>query len=148
MINEGRIKIIDFGLCKLYETNESRIELTSQGTGTYWYLPPETFEFDRPTKISNTVDIWSTGVIFFELLYGRRPFGHGMTQSTIINENIISKAHSIPLLNSPKGYSISGQASGFIKQCLEHDQEKRISVKDAYFHAYLRKPENVRSFQE
>jgi serine/threonine protein kinase len=71
-----------------------------------------------------------------------------MTQSTIINENIISKAHSIPILNSPKGYSISDQARAFIKQCLEHDQEKRISVKDAYLHPYLKKSENARNLHE
>lgn len=40
MMHNGIIKIVDFGLCKVNDTNESKIELTSQGTGTYWYLPP------------------------------------------------------------------------------------------------------------
>lgn len=46
IFHEGVIKILDFGLCKTIDSSndETRIELTSQGVGTYWYLPPETFE--------------------------------------------------------------------------------------------------------
>ena len=71
MLHKGEIKICDFGLCKIMEDGNSKIELTSQGVGTYWYLPPETFEnTDKNPKISPKVDIWSVGVIFFEMLFG------------------------------------------------------------------------------
>ena len=45
----------DFGLSKIVEEGHSRgLELTSQGAGTYWYLPPECFEVgQRPPVISN-----------------------------------------------------------------------------------------------
>ncbi len=43
MFHEGVIKILDFGLSKIMNGEETRMELTSQGVGTYWYLPPETF---------------------------------------------------------------------------------------------------------
>ena len=45
--------------------------------------------------INNKVDIWSLGVIFFELLYGKRPFGHGISQNKIYNEGIILKATQV-----------------------------------------------------
>ena len=48
---------------------------------TYWYLPPECFVINEqfPPKISTKVDIWSVGVIFFELLYNVKPFGNKMS---------------------------------------------------------------------
>ncbi len=72
------------------ETEDTKIDLTSQGVGTYWYLPPETFRDEA--EISSKVDVWSLGVIFFEMLYGRRPFGHGVNQNKIYQDGIILKA--------------------------------------------------------
>lgn len=40
------------------------MNLTSQGVGTYWYLPPETF-VDGGAEVSCKVDVWSVGVIFY-----------------------------------------------------------------------------------
>ncbi|CAN0441904.1 unnamed protein product, partial [Laminaria digitata] len=54
------------------------MELTSKGAGTYWYLPPECFG-DNP-RISSKVDVWSLGVVFYQMLYGVRPFGEGLSQ--------------------------------------------------------------------
>lgn len=69
VFDHGVIKILDFGLCKLMDSEDSRMELTSQGVGTYWYLPPETFCHDSRSRqaatISPKVDVWSTGVIFY-----------------------------------------------------------------------------------
>lgn len=47
----------DFGLSKIVEEDQSTsMELTSQGAGTYWYLPPECFEVGaHPPTISNKV---------------------------------------------------------------------------------------------
>ena len=47
----------DFGLSKIVEDGEASVlELTSQGAGTYWYLPPECFELGpRPPLISSRV---------------------------------------------------------------------------------------------
>ena len=64
MFHEGVVKILDFGLSKIVYEEETRIFLTSQGVGTYWYLPPEAFNEYNP-QISTKLDIWSLGVIFF-----------------------------------------------------------------------------------
>lgn len=74
----GEVKITDFGLCKTIDEGYEKIELTSQGVGTYWYQAPECFNQDCP-QITHKVDIWSVGVIFFELLYGAKPFGNNQS---------------------------------------------------------------------
>ena len=52
----GEVKITDFGLSKIMETEEDSMDLTSQGAGTYWYLPPECFVVGHePPKISSKV---------------------------------------------------------------------------------------------
>jgi tousled-like kinase len=55
LVLDGNIKITDFGLSKILEENEQHMELTSQGAGTYWYLPPETFDTSTTPTISTKV---------------------------------------------------------------------------------------------
>jgi serine/threonine protein kinase/tetratricopeptide (TPR) repeat protein len=66
---EGRVKITDFGLAKLRGTNQ----LTKAGStvGTLAYMAPEQM---RGEDVDARADIFSLGVVFFELLAGRTPF--------------------------------------------------------------------------
>ena len=50
IFNNMEVKISDFGLAKIVESNTDRVQLTSQGVGTYWYLPPECFEEKKKCK--------------------------------------------------------------------------------------------------
>ena len=69
LFHNGVVKIVDFGICKTMESEETKIDMTSPGIGTYYYMPPECFRRDNPI-VSSKADIWSIGVIFFELLFG------------------------------------------------------------------------------
>ena len=54
------VKLTDFGLSKILpeDTDTDSMDLTSQGAGTYWYLPPECFVVGKaPPKISSKVNI-------------------------------------------------------------------------------------------
>lgn len=48
MFSNGKIKILDFGLSRQIDNEHSRMALSNQGIGTYWYLPPETFNEKNP----------------------------------------------------------------------------------------------------
>lgn len=112
-------------------SEHTKIELTSIGVGTYWYLPPECFSHDKSgvPKISTKVDIWSLGVIYFEMIFGQRPFGHGMSQEQILKREIILSAVKV---NFPAKPQITKETKSFIENCLQYFQEDRYDVLDAY----------------
>lgn len=128
MFHKGIIKISDFGLCKVMNEGETKVELTSQGVGTYWYLPPECFNPKYP-QISTKVDVWSVGVIFYELLYGCKPFGQDMSQERILKEGIILNLKEVEFPAKP---TISVETKDFIERCLQYFQENRIDVLEAW----------------
>ncbi|KAL1240917.1 Serine/threonine-protein kinase tousled-like [Trichinella spiralis] len=136
----GEIKITDFGLSKIMEDDKYDpsvgMDLTSQGAGTYWYLPPECFVLSKvPPKITNQVDVWSIGVIFYQCLYGQRPFGHDMTQASILENKTILRATDVVF--PPKPY-VSNEAKDFIRCCLQYRKEDRADVLQLYNHEYLK----------
>uniref|UniRef100_A0A8D8ZN24 non-specific serine/threonine protein kinase n=1 Tax=Cacopsylla melanoneura TaxID=428564 RepID=A0A8D8ZN24_9HEMI len=138
----GEIKITDFGLSKVMDEEnynpDHGMDLTSQGAGTYWYLPPECFVVGKnPPKISSKVDVWSVGVIFYQCLYGKKPFGHNQSQATILEENTILKATEVQFANKP---TVSNEAKGFIRSCLAYRKEDRIDVISLARHDYLQPP--------
>ncbi|XP_053720691.1 serine/threonine-protein kinase tousled-like 2 isoform X2 [Synchiropus splendidus] len=141
----GEIKITDFGLSKIMDddsySSAEGMELTSQGAGTYWYLPPECFVVgSEPPKISNKVDVWSVGVIFYQSLYGRKPFGHNQSQQDILQENTILKATEVQFPPKPV---VTSEAKAFIRRCLAYHKEDRIDVlqlaSDPFLMPHIRK---------
>jgi len=135
----GEVKIADFGLSKVVqESFGESIDLTSQGAGTYWYLPPECFVSagqEEPPKISNKVDVWSTGVIFFELLFNRRPFGHGQSQEALLRTAMAGQAFAIEIPATPK---VSHDGKEFLKKLLTSRREERPDVNEAHNDPYIR----------
>uniref|UniRef100_A0A8C8E306 non-specific serine/threonine protein kinase n=1 Tax=Oryzias sinensis TaxID=183150 RepID=A0A8C8E306_9TELE len=148
----GEIKITDFGLSKIMDDDNYGVDgmdLTSQGAGTYWYLPPECFVVGKePPKISNKVDVWSVGIIFFQCLYGRKPFGHNQSQQDILQENTILKATEVQFPVKPV---VSNEAKAFIRRCLAYRKEDRSDVhqlgSDLYLLPHIRRSSSSGNLQ-
>lgn len=123
----GVAKVTDFGLSKIVEDDvgSQGMELTSQGAGTYWYLPPECFELSKIPLISSKVDVWSAGILYYQMLFGKRPFGHDQTQERILREDTIIKARKVEFPSRP---SVSNEAKELIRRCLTYNQAERPDV--------------------
>ena len=77
---KGRVKIADFGLAKLLrrdDTPAGRAAFTLTGSqqvmGTPHYMAPE--QMERPLSVDHRADIYSLGVVFYEMLTGELPLG-------------------------------------------------------------------------
>lgn len=72
------------------------------------------------------------GVIFFEMLYGKRPFGHNMTQDQILRKGVILNAYNVDFPEKP---FVSQESKDFIKKCLTYFQDERYDIDQAYLAA-------------
>ncbi|HEY2289147.1 MAG TPA: protein kinase [Thermoanaerobaculia bacterium] len=69
----GRVKLIDFGLARWPES--PRLTRARHVAGTPGYMAPEQYDCDE--EIGPTADLWALGVVLYEMLAGRHPFGDG-----------------------------------------------------------------------
>jgi len=72
---KGRVKIADFGLAKLLrrEPLDMTLTLTGMALGTLRYMAPE--QMDKPETVDHRADLYSLGVVIYEMLTGEVPVG-------------------------------------------------------------------------
>ena len=145
IFNNMEVKISDFGLAKIVESNTDRVQLTSQGVGTYWYLPPECFEEKKNVNISSKVDIWSVGVILFEMFFRKKPFGQNYTQDKLLKERVMQNAKVVEIPNKP---NISDECKDFIRHCLAYHQEDRYDVFQALESPFIKQEKSKDSYKK
>ncbi|MEO0601802.1 MAG: serine/threonine-protein kinase, partial [Myxococcota bacterium] len=110
-------KLMDFGLAadlfgSVQHTRDTVL-------GTLGYMPPEAFQDARP---DGRYDVWSLGVVLYEMLQGRRPFGApGDTEATIIGK--ILSADLPPLTGMPRRW-----ATLLRERLLVRDPERRADI--------------------
>ena len=68
----------------------------------------------KPPTISSKVDVWSLGVMLFQMLYGRRPFGEGCSQEQVLREEVMLKARQVTFPAKP---AVSAEGKDFIQGC-------------------------------
>ena len=145
IFNNMEVKISDFGLAKIVESNTDKVQLTSQGVGTYWYLPPECFEDRKNVDISSKVDIWSVGVILFEMFFRKKPFGQNYTQDKLLKDKVMQNAKVVDIPNKP---NISEECKDFIKKCLAYHQEDRYDVFQALESPFIKQDKGKDSYKK
>lgn len=128
---KGSVKIMDFGLAKI--SNKSL--LTHEGTtlGTIAYMSPEQA---NGKSVDHRSDIWSLGVILYEIMSGKLPFTGDYEQAVIYN---IINSEPEPLTAVRSGVPIA--MDGIIAKCLAKDPDMRYQHVDEI-------PADLKSVQE
>jgi predicted Ser/Thr protein kinase len=85
---KGRVKIADFGLAKLLDRPPTVYTLTDpqQKVGTPHYMAPE--QVERPHEVDHRADIYSLGVVFYEMLTGELPLGRFQPPSQKVHVDV------------------------------------------------------------
>lgn len=132
----GDIKIIDFGIAR--QKNDNREGLTQPGTviGTPAYMSPE--QFSTKQDITYQTDIYSLGVVFYEMITGKRPYKNEFSSDVI---EAITKGKYTPATKYIK--SLPSIARKVIRKTFNPDYKKRyktlyplIKVLRSYFKKY------------
>ncbi|HWP83225.1 MAG TPA: protein kinase, partial [Bacteroidota bacterium] len=117
---DGQVKIMDFGLAKT--TTGTMLTKTRATVGTVPYMSPEQA---RGEKVDHRTDIWSLGVVMYEMLTGRLPF-----------ESPYSEAVVYSILNEePKPFSlvrsdVPRDVENIVKKCLQKNPANRYQNAD------------------
>lgn len=121
--SRGHITILDFGLAvrrgregAIDDTRSTRVSPSSGATGTVPYMSPELIRGAGPDVAS---DIWALGVLLFELVVGRRPFG-GVTSYEVA-------AHILNNQRTPMASLLERPVSDVINGCLRLEPGARYA---------------------
>ena len=124
---DSDIRILDFGLSKILGPYEK----CDEPYGTLTYCAPEII-VDEP--YSKAVDLWSLGIMTYLMVSGKLPFNsedeNEIARQVVYDEPDFSR--------NPVWKNISDECKDFIKRLLNKDQNKRMKIKEALEHKWIK----------
>ncbi|KAM3876683.1 death-associated protein kinase 2a [Diretmus argenteus] len=125
-----RIKLIDFGLAHKIEAGVEFKNIF----GTPEFVAPEIVNYE---PLGLEADMWSVGVITYILLSGASPFLGETKQDTLRNISAINYEFDEEFF-----CNTSELAKRFIRQLLERNKQKRLTIQDALHHPWIKSNEH------
>src|SRR5262245_21453485 len=122
ILEDGSVKLLDFGIAKLTTST-----LTRQGDvlGSASYMSPE--QVGGSEAVDGRADIFSTGVVLYELLSGRKPFEGDSPTSVIVK---ILKDEPVPIDSVAAG--LPPELVAAVMKALHKDPAERFQTADAF----------------
>ena len=130
-----KFKISDFGLSKFKNEQYERMI-----GGSPLYMEPYLFDKNVPISIieNEKVDIWSLGILTYELLFGITPFENScFIPDNALRELVSNLSRGIYFINICYRDKISLQIIAFLNKCLQIEQNKRASSEELLFSEFV-----------
>jgi serine/threonine-protein kinase len=115
------VKVLDFGVSKVVSPDEKAMTKTRDWMGTPAYMSPE--QLRSAKKIDARADLWSLGVILFELLSGSLPF-EAANIADLCAQILVDQAPSL----RPRAAGVPPGLEAVVQRCLEKNPDKRYST--------------------
>lgn len=128
LLHDGNAKIADFGFARFTDDVNEKAFMT-EGIGTPLYMAPEIY---NKSSYNAKCDVWSLGILFYELLYGKTPWMGKSSYDLFVN-NIQVKPLDFPLV--PRR---SEKVKDLLRQMLEINLEKRVDWEYIFNHSLLK----------
>jgi len=115
-----RVRILDFGISRIMPRGEEELRLTQTGTvmGTAYYMSPE--QARGQSNVDHRADLWSMGVILYQMLSGVRPY-RGDSYNAVM---IAIAVEPVPPL-SGAWPDIEPSLAAFVEKALQKDPDDR-----------------------
>ncbi len=117
------VKVLDFGVSKMLSGQDGSKTETGSAVGSPAYMSPEQAKGER--FVDHRTDIWSVGVLLFEMLTGRRPF-EGETMFTVVADILKGRIPRVTEF-APE---IDPTLAYIVARCIERDLTKRVQTAD------------------
>lgn len=132
-----KLKLIDFGIAKKIASNTTHIS-RNESMGTISYMAPEavqaahkgTFKIGRPS------DVWSLGIILYQMVYFKSPFHHLQPVQRVVALTDPHFAIEFPALDSYSDVT-KAQLLDVLGRCLQRDPRKRPTIPELLEHPFL-----------
>lgn len=151
----GNVKIADFGLAKLLDQESAAPQLTQANhvMGTMHYMAPE--QIETPLAVDHRADIYSLGVVIYELLTGELPLGrfappsHKVSVDVRLDEIVLQTLAKEPSLRYQRVSDVKSEITSIgSKKAAANDQQQAEQYYDQAVDAVVRQGQgNVHMLQ-
>ena len=129
---DNKIKLCDFGIC-----TDTAFGLRETFCGTFDYMAPELMN-NQP--YNQSIDIWSLGILLYEMLHGYPPFKN-IDKNKKFNFEELRKKVIKEDFEIDMNLHLSDECIDLIYQLLDNDSNQRIKIDEILFHPWIKKYE-------